>query len=365
LAGIIGVPWQDIADDQSLAGPGLRYLTAGQLSERGRWDVILGDPSADPPVPPSDPFMLETPRDRTGLAVPQQNPIAPDEKLVGAESPDPRANAINGHEQRDVNAQDLQYACTFPLDTPRTCDQAVFDTDSGCDCFAEDLVFNRGLCQPPGGGQAGIVQRYAKAYPGLRHLQVLKEVGDSGIVASICPKVLDKESSDYGYNPAVDALITRMTDNVFRRCLQHPLPLSTDGRVPCRVVQVFAPPAAGCGCDALGMTALGPSDATLARAVQNKLVQSSQCAGSDPDCSTLCRCELPQLEAADLEACQSSVDARNLSGFCYISATQGEPNVGNPQLVADCSRPSLRDLRILGGASPSQVVTLLACPTGS
>ncbi|HET7538273.1 MAG TPA: hypothetical protein VFK05_00325 [Polyangiaceae bacterium] len=61
LAGIVGVPWQDIADDASLTGPGLSYLTAKELTERGRWRALLGDPNGSPPLPPSDPFMVETP----------------------------------------------------------------------------------------------------------------------------------------------------------------------------------------------------------------------------------------------------------------------------------------------------------------
>ncbi len=44
LAGIVGVPWQDIADDASLSGPGLTYLTAQQLSDKNRWTDLLGEP---------------------------------------------------------------------------------------------------------------------------------------------------------------------------------------------------------------------------------------------------------------------------------------------------------------------------------
>ncbi|HKY40028.1 MAG TPA: hypothetical protein VJN18_29035, partial [Polyangiaceae bacterium] len=44
LAGIVGVPWQDIADDASLNGPGLRYRTAAELTEDGRWAMLIGEP---------------------------------------------------------------------------------------------------------------------------------------------------------------------------------------------------------------------------------------------------------------------------------------------------------------------------------
>ncbi len=58
LAGIVGVPWQDIADAPSLSGPGLKYMNAADLVANGRWPMLLGDPTANPPVPPTDPFMV-------------------------------------------------------------------------------------------------------------------------------------------------------------------------------------------------------------------------------------------------------------------------------------------------------------------
>ena len=44
LAGIVGVPWQDIATADSLASPTtLTYLTATELVAQGRWAQLLGD----------------------------------------------------------------------------------------------------------------------------------------------------------------------------------------------------------------------------------------------------------------------------------------------------------------------------------
>jgi hypothetical protein len=361
LAGIVGVPWQDIADEPSLSGTGLRYLTASELSARGRWDVILGDPEADPPVLPSDPFMVEATQDRTFLPISQRNPIVPGVTLVSASSLDPHANVINGHEQVDVSHGDLQYACTFPLDVPRACDRDL-DPDKGCDCFEDDVPYNRSICQPSPRGSADTVQRSAKAYPGLRHLQVLKEIGDAAIVASICPKVLDKEADDYGYNPAVAALIDRVTNSVVRRCLPRSLPLDEVGRVPCQVVQAFPRPNDGCGCAALGL--IDVADPTLAAAVQSKLEDLGQCGSADPSCTALCRCELPQLAGPALSTCQNAPQTADLAGFCYINATSDEPAVGNPDFVRDCPASGRRDLRILRGAPKAQLFTLLACPRG-
>jgi hypothetical protein len=346
---------------ESLSGDGLRYLTASELSVLGRWDVILGDPEADPPVPPSDPFMLETTADRTELSVAQRNPVVTEVRLESANSNDPHANVINGHEQVDVSQTDLQYACTFPIGTPRLCDQKALDADQGCDCFESDIPYNRSVCQPDEQGRADILQRSAKAYPGLRHLQVLKEVGDSAIVASICPKVFDKAASDYGYNPAVEALIDRVTNSVVRRCLTRALSVDDDGRVPCEVVQAFPRPASGCGCEALGMVEV--ADPTLASAVQSKLQSLGQCGNGDAKCTGLCRCQLPQLSGPALQTCQNSRQTADLSGFCYISSTPGQPDVGNPDFVVDCPGVRRHDLRILGGAPKAQLFTLLACPT--
>jgi len=214
LAGIVGVPWQDIADDASLNGPGLEYLTAKQLTEKGRWPLLLGVPQpadGSAPVPPMDPFMIETTEARTGT-----NPVAKI-STSPASSMDPQANAINGHERNIPHLDDLQYACIFPLPTPRDCMPA----DAICACSADktgnsDAVIaeNSPLCQ---GGANINQQTHAKAYPGVRELQVLKDFGDNAIVASVCPKLMKPAGSaesdpNYGYNPAVDALIERLKE---------------------------------------------------------------------------------------------------------------------------------------------------------
>jgi hypothetical protein len=214
LAGVVGVPWQDIADDASLNGSGLKYLTAKQLAEKGRWSVLLGVPQpagGSPPVPPTDPFMIETSEPRTGT-----NPVA-NIAISPATSLNPKANAINGHEQNIPNFDDLQYACIFPLLTPRDC----MSNDATCACSADKMgksdavvAANSPLCQ---GGANINQQTFAKAYPGVRELQVLKDFGDNAIVASICPKQMKPVGSaqsdpNYGYNPVVDAIIERLKE---------------------------------------------------------------------------------------------------------------------------------------------------------
>src|SRR6478736_1618442 len=214
LMGIVGVPWQDIADDASLSDTGLNYLNAKQLADKGRWPVLLGVPrpaGGAAPAPPTDPFMIETTAERSGT-----NPIV-NVAISPASSMKPDANVINGHEQNIPNFDDLQYACIFPRQTPKDCQP----NDPGCDCSPDKagnsdavLAANSPLCQ---GGTTINQQTYAKAYPGVRELQVLKDLGDNAIVASICLKQVKfvgfaDNDPNFGYNPAVNALIKRIKD---------------------------------------------------------------------------------------------------------------------------------------------------------
>jgi hypothetical protein len=366
------VPWQDIADAESLAGPGLRYLTAAQIASEGRWETILGDPKASPPVLPRDPLMVETFVDRTTMSIPQDNPITKD-LLVASTSLDPTANKINGHEQNNVGARDLQYACTFKLAAPIQCTPEREAMNQGCDCFMGDLGYNRPLCQPPGGGMPTIEQNYAKAYPGLRHLQVLKEFGENSVVASICPKVLEPGNPDYGYNPAVKAIIDRLKEALKGKCLPRPLiPNTSDmekdglepGQVPCAVVEAVLPqPGAACACDPSPMSNRIALDARpeLRTAVLNKLRQGQTCGteGGTP-CESFCTCELKQLEGSELQACQTSESPPATPGYCYVEPFANPP-IGDPVLVKDCTADSKRLLRFVGDTPAPGAIALIAC----
>ncbi|HKY39799.1 MAG TPA: hypothetical protein VJN18_27865, partial [Polyangiaceae bacterium] len=364
LAGIIGVPWQDIADEDSLNGQGLRYMTWTQLTSAGRWDVILGDPAASPPIPPSDPFMVEKPDERSGT-----NPITGD-PIVPSSEDDPEANPINGHEQTNLGNHDLQYACTFPLGTPLTCNDVAFAAGEGCDCFQSELSFNRPLCQPPNGGAAGTTQYYAKAYPGLRHLQVLRDFGENSVVASICPKVLDTNNADYGYNPAVKAIIDRLKDALRGKCLPRPLVPSSNevpvpglqpGQVPCAVVEAVLPQTGQpCGCDAEA-NRLPIERPELRTAVLDKLEQNLSCGvKGGTACEDYCTCEIAQFSGTELMNCQMT-KTPSQPGYCYINAAPNEPNVGNQALVADCPADSKRLLNF-GESTPAPgAIALVAC----
>lgn len=206
LAVLGGVPWQDLATTSSLNGDELELMTNAQLNAAGRWPMIVGNLKTF--TPPSDPFMREATAPRSG-----QNPLSGDD-IVSADSTDPAANAINGHEQHDTGG-DLQYACTFELPEPIVCDQTRLEEDRGCSCFEEDLVRNRPVCQPPTGGAPETTQYYAKAYPSLRELDVARQLGRRSVLASVCARnTQDEERSDYGYRPMFGAIANRVADTL-------------------------------------------------------------------------------------------------------------------------------------------------------
>jgi hypothetical protein len=357
LAGIVGVPWQDIADDKSRTGAGLRYMTADELESSNRWDVILGDPTKN--VAPSDPFMLEQTKPRSG-----NNPITGD-PIVAETSLNPTASPINGHEQKDLGGTDLQYACTFKLveETPCTEDNET------CDCHADasngaesELARNRPLCQPPTGGAAVPTQYFGKAYPGLRPLEVLRGIGDSAIVASICPKVLTKGQPGYGYEPAVDTIVDVLKVQLSGRCLPRPLAVEAEeeGKLPCLVVEA-AESKGECKCN-------GPSRRPATAEEQNLVLQQlserQSCGTSDtPSCtaSSYCFCELAQSEGQGLKDCLNSEIGSDTPGYCYVNP-YGDPPHGNPALVAGCDLDSRQLIRFVGPNTPTPgATTFIAC----
>ncbi len=206
--GIVGVPWQDIAKDPTDLKKG--YKTADELNQKNisvagsmksTWEVLLGDPASF--SAPLNPFMIALPEPRSGVDPITGIAISP----IG--SP-PGANPINGHEYTVgiMGAKDdLQYACIFPLATPRDC---ADPNNISCDCSQPQN--DSPLCEPdPNNGGQRTLQARAKAYPGLRHLQTIRDIGNQGVVASICPAQLnDPTSVDYAYRPAIVSLIDRV-----------------------------------------------------------------------------------------------------------------------------------------------------------
>jgi hypothetical protein len=218
--GIVGVPWQDVALDPTDLGKGL--MSAEEMHAQDRWSVILGNPTASPPVPPTDPLMIESVSPRSGT-----HPFLLDGSGAPLTTAAPDApqgqNLVNGHEYNPYGSADLQYACTFALPTPRDCSAA--GPDDACDCVTPDQSLTtleqtkNPLCQAEGSTEVTTIQHYAKAYPGLRVLQVLKGIDPAqSIVASICPSNLTDDSRpDFGYRPVVPPLMDKLKKQLIPR----------------------------------------------------------------------------------------------------------------------------------------------------
>jgi len=337
LAAIVGVPWQDLATDETLNDPvRLKYLTSPELRDKGRWDMILG---AWPNSRPSDALMWESIDDRTRLGG-TPNPVT-GVPLAPASSSG-LTNPINGHEYDSPERTDLQYACIFPLLSPKNC--MGNPPPAGCDCAEAS---NKPLCQ-------GATQTHGKAYPGLRHLQVLKGIGeasvsvDNAVVASICPKITDPGNPAFGYNPAVDALVDRMREAFTPECLGRALAADASGQVSCKLVEVVPGTAS---CPACGSTAgraeLGPAEL---RSLRTELQRRGACGSrTGQPCEALCACEVLQLAGSALASCQNDPRASAESGFCYVDPAQG---FGSSALTTKCPAHAQRLLRLVGPATP-------------
>jgi hypothetical protein len=196
LAGLVGVPWQDIARDSTDLTKGFRNateLSATDSKGHTSWDYILGDPAKY--VAPLDPHMIESISPRSGT-----DPVS-GVALAPPGSP-PGADAINGHEYSIPKHDDLEYACVFDLTTPRDCSQPGIVS---CDCY--DPSNDNPLCDPNNKTK----QLRAKAYPGLRELSLLESVGKQGVVTSICARqVVDPKGADYGYIPAMQSILAEL-----------------------------------------------------------------------------------------------------------------------------------------------------------
>jgi hypothetical protein len=401
FAAITGVPWQDISTTDSWQGRGLTYMTAQQLMDNGRWSVLLGDPTSG--TPPTDPFMIEQIDPRMSGA---QNPLIPSITIQPSNTTTP--NQINGHEQDVLPVRDdLQFACIFDLSNPYTPAQCAADSD-GCDCNADEFDKHSPLCMGTTAMADG-TQNKAKAYPGVRQLQVLKDFGLNSIVASICPKNITAMGDmaadpNYGYNPAVGAIVNRLKEALTVKCLPRPLAPATEGadvgKVPCAVVEVtpMLQDASGnytqCAdptCMTMGRFQLTGDSAKVEPAARQYLEQNGICGGKNEiPCANECFCGLDQFTNSptdptqdQLTICQTvASDPGTQYGYCYVdpsaattaatdpnsdqgkTITAAEQSVidGETALVKDCQSTQKRILRFMGDGVPAKNgLAFIAC----
>jgi hypothetical protein len=339
LAGIVGVPWQSIATEDSQA------LTAALKYQHAR-DIDWRQITRTAGAPPLDPHMQESVLPRPGLA----------SFSAGAGS-DP----IHGHDW-DIPAAfaslgpgDLQFACTFPLAETKPCAPG----QPGCDCNSAGVNGKSPLCFD--GTQYTNEQLRAKAYPGLRQLELLRDFGDNAIVASICPKeAIDTTSPSFGYSPAVEALVDRFKEVINGACITRPIEIrkNPDGTTTTQCAIVEATPAKGdaCNCDA-NANRRAPNS-KLIDPVLRGLSKESVCgAAGQPSCTQqdFCLCEIG--EAAPKTSCENDATPQGI-GWCYVDPSQG---VGNDAVIPPQCEPR-RQLRFVGPATPAPTsVVFIAC----
>jgi hypothetical protein len=373
LGGIVGVPWQSIASrvDQNQRPSGdpatqLRFKTFEELGADDTWSQILGSPgvpfspagngrpevAGEPAIAPKSPYMVESEFARPGVD---------------------NGNPINGREYDTAQADqpaDLEYACIFPLPQPIDCSAA--SADDSCDCKQP----NRPLCEAvPGSGNPGTTQYWSKAYPGTRQLQVLRDYGANSIVASICARNVDVATSDtrpdFGYRPAIAAIVDRLKGQLGNRCLPRSLLTGEDDTVACTLVEALPQPKAACECDAT-IARRRPEDRVDAL-VRGQLVKEAgkPCGDDDPLCSKACLCEVLQVQQADtpdpreaLRACREDEEVSGVEGWCYVADTAAQ-SIGNPELVKDCRPTERRLLRFVGLGLQKNTTTFVACSGAS
>ena len=344
IAGIVGVPWQDIARDSSDLKKGFKNAEEMSVKDANgvsTWDTVLGDPANY--VAPKDPHMIESIQPRMGLPGPT-SPAGTD--------------PINGHEYTIAN-NDLQYACIFALPAPRDCSMMGIN---GCDCNAMN---DNPLCDDTVKTQ----QVRAKGYPGLRELAMLKAANSQGIVASICPvQLTNTMQSDYGYRPAIGSIIDRLKTALGGQCLPRELtPDPKTSQVPCLILEaskVTGTPK----CDTTkSRRDVKPENHAAIDVARDDLT-------ADPGWNQFC--EIIQAgdttggsNQAQLDACQQDASAapidsamKAVNGWCYVDP--GQNIKSNTEIVKDCPATERRLIRFVGNGNPSAGGTLFITCTG-
>jgi hypothetical protein len=382
FAGILGVPWQDLAIDPT-GGSDLRYKKAKDDNNPTiDWDILLGEKVA-PDAPAGklkrqlyptlnsgiDPLMFESVDARMGTNPATRQALAgPDAAFM--------ANSINGHEWKPLEGSDLQYACIFKLAEPTDCptEQEARDKETAesarqpnCDCTlygnTDDLEYNTPLCQSQAG--YGMSQTYAKAYPGIRQLQALELFSEvnptkNAIVASICPKEPDDmQKDDFGYRPAVATIVDRLKEQLQEPCLPRALSRKEDDSAACIIVEATKDASA---CQSQYRSALDPS---ISDAVVNALKSGKYCKGAD--CDTYSLCEIPQIPPSDEASYNACITGgSNANGWCYVDRDQfrdGAVPDAVETALEKCPATAQRKLRFAGEgkAETASSLTFFAC----
>ena len=343
FAAITGVPWQLLTDDPSK--PDSKFKTS---FSRDDWKKIVGNDPNKYDFTGIDPHMYEAIKPNDG----------PRAGLAPSSAMD-TADAFHGREWETASV-DLQYACTFVL--PKQKDCADPKLASACDCGPGKTP---PLCAPGDPAKAR-VQTHGKAYPGNRQLTVVRDLGDQGIVASLCARKTDEAARlgndpDYGYRPAVRSLIDRLKNALANQCVPQELTASNCGDFPCLILETLGTPGPQSDCDKYASAGLSqPSDLVLQKfREQQKQLQGTigPDAGPGVDKSKNPVCQVQQLVPADTKPSPACVSAAKTSNVLYSSSFAGN---GSCAASADPGWCYLR-----GPAAGSCPQAILFSPTGN
>jgi len=264
------------------------------------WTKVLGRDPARWDETGIDPHMIASTAPRAGLPAPSASDDADD---------------VHGREWT-TNDADLQFACTFDLYEQKT-DGTASRVERSCDAASK----NAGICDCDGTKDTPLcsksdksVQIKGKAYPTRRELMVAKELGDHGIVASLCPKQLTQPNADdYGYRPAVRAITSRLEQSLVATCLPRPLEReSENGPVSCLVLATLPEPGSDeTECKKLGLAV--PEAKLLAQHRDRVAAEEGE------DARKLPVCLVPQIVVPPGASCR---DEPSL-GFCYSESNLG------------------------------------------
>ncbi|AKV03485.1 hypothetical protein AKJ09_10148 [Labilithrix luteola] len=219
-----------------------------------------------------------------------------------------------------TNGDDLQYACTFDLPTPRNC---ANDPSGSCDC--KDSNVNPPLC----GAQLGTQVR-AKAYPTIREFSVVRALGQQGIISSLCPLDLTKGNESeptYGYNPAVKVIVDRLKNALTTQCLPQQLTRDeTTKEVPCLVLAQLGD--VSDTCQARGLQK--PPAEIESKFREQQRAASGNVANGGVDLSAYPLCVVPQLTVDKGASCKDASDI----GWCYVENSDTNQPAGRcPQAL--------------------------------
>jgi hypothetical protein len=369
-AAITGVPHQLL---QSTPGDGTCPPTTAAadcpqkpLLTPADWTLILGQDPINYNFTGVDFHMLESWSPRTQAVA--QAAGAANFSNCPPTAPD-NCDPINGREYDTTYLQagysDLEYACTFQLPVPKNCDLPQYY--GACDCLAsapDAGIFappNSGssLCQKNPDGTYSDTQLYGKAYPAIDELYVAEQMGQYGIVSSLCPiHTVETSAPDplYGYRPAIAAVVDRVKTALQASCPPPALTLNAAGIVDsCLLLATFNDGTATCD------PTQGYTDVTYSgvlaefKANQHSDWVENGSVGQDP--STELTCELGALPAAGGQCEVPTGGAAGYQGWCYVN------NVGLAASDAGAACPY--QIVFANGGPPKDVTVNLTCAAGT